>query len=159
DVALLGSPSDSRAGKGAGVGYILRRGADDVWRQEQYVVAPDPQQGARFGASIAISGNAILIGASGDSTVGPDAGAAYIFRFNGYLWNFEQKFVPDSPGEFGYSVALDGDLAVVGAWLEDHYTGRVYIYRFDGASWVREARLASDDSDTEKFGADVATSR
>jgi hypothetical protein len=54
---------------------------------------------------------------------------------------------------FGYSVALSGDIAVIGAWFNDNHTGSAYVYRYDGLSWVQEAKLqASDGAPWDLFG-------
>lgn len=54
---------------------------------------------------------------------------------------------------FGYSVAISGNTAVIGAWCDDNYAGSAYIYRYDGSSWAQEAKLlASDRAAKDLFG-------
>ena len=54
------------------------------------------------------------------------------------------------PGdEFGYSVAVDGDRAVIGAPYDDDLgadSGSAYVFRFDGYNWVQEAKLLPGDA-------------
>lgn len=60
---------------------------------------------------------------------------------------------------FGTSVAISGDVAVVGAPQLSNETGAAYVYRFDGAAWVQEAKLLpSDGQDGAQFGYSVAIS-
>lgn len=69
--------------------------------------------GDRFGCSVAISGNTIVVGAVTD-TVGTNTaqGSAYVFVREGGIWSEQAKIVaPDGLTRyyFGYRVALDGD--------------------------------------------------
>ncbi|MFH2049754.1 MAG: FG-GAP repeat protein [bacterium] len=117
----------------------------------------------RFGNSVSISGDTILVGAEGDDELGLDAGAAYIFRWNGTSWIEEQKLLP-SDGEpndrFGSSVAIYENLALVGAHLEDDNgldSGAAYIFRWNGNNWIEEQKLLpSDGVSHENFGKSVA---
>lgn len=139
EVLLLGSSGDSRKASGAGAAYIFRRGFDGVWRQEATIFAPDQKKGAYFGSSVALSGNVALIGADGDDTVCDGCGAAYLFRFNGVSWAFEQKLLPDSPANFGFAVAIEGGTAVISN------SPGIHVYAYDGATWGREAVLEADE--------------
>ena len=61
--------------------------------------------------------------------------------------------------EFGYSVAIDGDTLVVGAYAKDSDTGSVYVFRTSdgGATYGQVAKLtASDGASGDKFGVSVA---
>ena len=65
--------------------------------------------------------------------------------------------------DFGFSVDLDGDVAVVGAFRDEDgivlETGAVFVYRYDGATWVEEAKLAIENTRSlHWFGWDVALS-
>ena len=64
---------------------------------------------------------------------------------------------------FGYSVSISGDVAVIGASLDDHHgevrPGSAYVYRFNGSEWLEEANLtASDAADYDFFGVSVSVS-
>ncbi len=63
---------------------------------------------------------------------------------------------------FGISVSISGDVAVVGAYLDDDNggnSGSAYIFRFNGVSWVQEAKLtASDGAVSVLFGVSVSIS-
>ena len=77
----------------------------------------------------------------------------------------EQKLFPDdgvADDRFGWSVAISGDVAVIGTYLDDDSgkdSGSAYTYVFDGAAWVQERKLlAPDGEDDDQFGSVVALS-
>jgi len=116
--------------------------------------------GYDFQTAVAVDGDVAIVGAPFDDERGTDAGAAYIYRFNGSGWVQEAKLTAsDGTAEeyFGLSVAIDGDVAAVGSFgVHDH---SVYVYRFNGASWVQEAKLTgSGDPGDNQFGRSVAIS-
>ena len=81
-------------------------------------------------------------------------GAIYIFENEKEL-----KITPDDamPGDwFGYSMALSGDTAVVGA--PHHETGAVYVFQNNGTAWQEVDNLSLPSSDSNQFGFDVAIS-
>src|SRR4029079_13871153 len=54
----------------------------------------------------------------------------------------------DPLGGFGYSVAIDGDTAVVGMPFSDQFTGIVYVFSRQGNEWVRTGELSASDAET-----------
>jgi hypothetical protein len=112
-----------------------------------------------FGEAVAISGDKVIVGARTDDAAGDWAGSAYIFRAEGSSWVQEQKlFASDAHADqsFGEAVAIDEDLAIVGAPGTPE-RGTAYLYRFDGATWTEEAILTPSDPLTGLvFGAAVA---
>jgi len=138
---------------------------------ELKVRASDPGERDRLGESAAIDGTTALVGAFRDDEAGFDAGAAYIFQFDGAGWSQQDKLLPEgSPSDggpvagdlFGSAVALSGPIAVVGA-PEARYrgqqTGAAYIFERVGTdNWVQTDRLtAFDASEDDRYGATVAT--
>ena len=78
----------------------------------------------RFGESVAISGDTVLIGANKDDDNGTSSGTAWIFTNSSGTWSQHAKFSGASAyDEFGISVALDGDTAVIGAVGDDNAFG------------------------------------
>ena len=104
-----------------------------------------------FGQSVSVSGNTVLIGSPFDDERAANAGAAYVFHFDGAAWSSQAKlFSADAqPSDlFGIAVALSGDVAVVGAPLQadnGRSAGAAYVFRFDGATWRQEAKLLPSD--------------
>lgn len=116
-----------------------------------------------FGAAVAISGNLALIGVPLDGDGGEDYGSAYLYRFDGLNWNFEAKLTaPDAErgDEFGISVALSGEVAVIGAHFDDDRgrdSGSAYLFQFDGQAWRHVAKLtAAGGIAYDNFGIAVA---
>ncbi len=88
---------------------------------------------------MAIEGNVVVIGALLDSTYGTNAGAAYVFRYNGVSWQAEAKVLPSGNAtgdKFGIDVDVSGDAMIVGANLDDALgtdSGSATVFRKAGA--------------------------
>ena len=82
------------------------------------------------------------MGALGDDDKGSASGSAYIFKRSGTSWAQEAKLLPsDGAGsdEFGVSVSISGDYAVVGARLDDDNgtnAGSAYVFTRTATSWA-----------------------
>ncbi|MGB9597895.1 MAG: FG-GAP repeat protein, partial [Candidatus Poribacteria bacterium] len=116
--------------------------------QEWLLTANNGRNGDRFGRSVSIDGNWAIIGADGDDTVGAEAGAAYIFHFDGTNWVQQQKIVGlDTTRDdgFGCSVCISGDFAIVGAY-GNNGKGAAYIFYFNGTRWVQQAKITANDA-------------
>ncbi len=154
NVIVAGSPGQGcTLGLNCGAAIVYRyNGA--YWAHEQklraFVLAPENL----VGRSVAVSGDVALLGAPGEECeAGVDCGAAYLYRFLAIHWYPEQKFVGIDPAaydEFGRAVAVDGDVAVVGA------RGATFVYRFNGAVWTTEQELIPSGSRGTDFGRPVA---
>jgi len=148
--------------------FTLLSAAD--WKQITKIVASDRGSEDYFSKDVAISGNYAIVGAyredhdvSGGNVM-HDAGAAYIFQFDGTGWVEMQKLVAsDREVEdfFGYCVDICGDYAIVGAHQHDaggiYYAGAAYVFYFDGASWIEQDKLVAIDREPgDHFGYSVA---
>jgi len=129
------------------------------------LLASDGAENDYFGNSVAISGDTAVIGAYSDNDNGNFSGSAYIFRYNGSSWTEEAKILASDGAageEFGISVAISDDIALIGAFLDDEKgteSGSAYIFRFNDPNWVQEAKLlASDGAKYDRFGTSVAIS-
>jgi len=125
--------------------------------------AIDGDGGDALGESVAICGDALIVGAQGEDDNGGNAGAAYVFRFDGTKWTQEAKFLANdgvSGDYFGYSVDISGNTAVIGAIADEdngRLSGSAYVFVFDGASWIQRAKLlASDGMAGHRLGVSVA---
>jgi len=114
---------------------------------------------------VSISGDVSIVGAPGDRDNGADSGSAYVYRFNGFQWYEEAKLLASDGAAqdyFGLSVAVDGTVAVVGAYGDDEQgesTGAAYVFRYDGIEWLQEQKLeATDAAEGDLFGLAVAIS-
>ncbi len=116
------------------------------------------------GPSIARDGDVLVVGAWHD-TVGAltQAGSATVFRWDGSTWAEEQELTSGTGHafkQFGVSVAVSGDVIVVGANRADigpHLSvGSATVFRWNGASWVEEVELGtSTGGDFVLFGSSV----
>lgn len=160
---------------GSGAVYVFRR-RGSAWEPEAYLKPFNTDREDEFGVSLALDGDTLVVGAfREDSSAGgvpsdgqndalSNSGAAYVFRRVGGVWQQDAYLKGGSPQEdqeFGWSVAVAGDLVAVGARLEDGSgttdSGAVYLFRRNVSRWIPEARLevpapASDDF----FGYSVA---
>ena len=66
----------------------------------------------------------------------------------------------ESSDRLGFSVAMDGDTLVLGAWEEDSVAqdaGAAYVFVDVGGTWIQQAKLtASDGGPADRFGEAVA---
>src|SRR5438876_546171 len=79
-----------------------------------------------------------LIGAYLDNSF---AGAAYVFTRSGSIWSQQQKLIPTGAvdnGAFGYSVALDGNIALIGAYADNSSIGAAYMFTYNGSIWSQQ---------------------
>ncbi|MFH1170076.1 MAG: hypothetical protein V1704_00710 [Candidatus Vogelbacteria bacterium] len=154
-----GTPS---AGYGNGAAYTYRFNGT-TWIEEQKLLASDGAFGDRFGWSVAVYGDAALVGAYLDEDAVAGRGSVYVFRRSGPSWTQQQKLLPSGGPlltQFGISVALYGELAVVGDPFDDDRGvnfGSASLFRFNGSAWIKETELyGSDSAGNGRFGAAVA---
>ena len=136
--------------------------------QEFQLTAFDGDFAELFGYSVAIDGDYAIVGAPLQSGFGTNnAGAAYIFHFDGVNWVYEDKLYPPWGGslgdQFGYSVDIEGDRAIVGARNTEHYgysqVGSAYVFARSGTDWNLIGTLyPSDGQQGDQFGNKVGIS-
>jgi hypothetical protein len=163
DTILIGAHQDDDNGLGSGAAYVFRfDGAN--WVEEQKLTASDAAANDRFGTWVSIFEDTALIGADGDDDDGVESGSAYVFRFDGSIWLEEQKLTASDASfsdNFGHSVSLSGDKALIGAEGADDNRGgfgAAYVFRFDGTSWVEEQKLVASDDTPSFFAFSVSIS-
>ena len=124
DVVVVGNP-DADARSGAVFIHSNILGPAEA-RTSVVLTAPDAPPGSeyKFGTAVAIDGSLLVVGAYGGR-------AAYVFRLDSGsagAWRFERKLTPSSQGDgFATSLALSGDLAVVGAGAH-YYEGSAFVF-------------------------------
>ncbi len=140
------------------------------WAQSAKLVAGDLSQGANFGIAVAISGSTIVVGASGDSRLGQNAGGAYVFdRLQDVnLWTETAKLVPNdlAAGDlFGYrgAVAISANTIAIGALGADQSgqdAGAVYLFKRNESQpgiWQQATMLVARDAvELGRYGSSVA---
>ncbi len=153
NTALIGSRFDDDKGNASGSVYVFAFDGT-IWTQQQKLTAADGEPGDSFGRSVVLKGNTALIGAPLDDDNGNNSGSAYVFTFDDTIWSQQQKLTATdgaSEDEFGSSIALDGNMALIGAPESDAEgvdSGATYLFSFDGSAWSETVKLLGDDHGT-----------
>ena len=172
----------SAVGDNFGAAYVYQYNTGTgLWDEFAKLVAPtaDRSSGDSFGVSVAIHGNWIVAGANfddekddtgTDGTPLDNAGAAYIFKFDGTNWVYKKKIVaPNRLGadNFGNNVAISDNNMVITAQAEDedadenntiNNTGSAYVFHLNAAEdWVLTKKITAGDRELNAlFGSSVA---
>jgi hypothetical protein len=169
-----GNPSDNSA-DGAGAAYVFVR-TGGTWTQQAYLKASNTDGFDFFGTSVAVSGDTVVVGASGEDSnaagVNGDqsdnsaslAGAAYVFVRTGGTWSQQAYLKASNSGQgdqFGGAVAVSGDTVVVAAKVESSnatgvngnqadnsasFAGAAYVFVRAGGTWTQQAYLKASNS-------------
>ena len=142
---------DGGAGTNQGAVYVYRF-ADESFVLEQKLLPLTPQSNAEFGKAVAVDGTTIIIGAPKEDDGVADAGAAYVFVLSGSTWSQQARLAspePAAPNQFGYSVAISGNRAIIGSPFDDFVVsatnfldaGSADSYLRTGTSWSAERKF------------------
>ncbi|MBA3456696.1 MAG: cadherin-like beta sandwich domain-containing protein [Deltaproteobacteria bacterium] len=173
----VGGDQADNAALDSGAVYAFTR-TGSAWSQQAYLKASNTGVFDEFGWSIAVSGDTLAVGASGEdsSATGVDgnqadntaggSGAAYVFTRTGPAWS-QRAYLKASNTEggdlFGRSVALSGNTLVVVASLESSNatgidgnqadntaggSGAAYVFTRAGPAWSQQAYLKASNTDT-----------
>jgi hypothetical protein len=169
--AIIGALAKNGTGSDSGAAYIFERnqGGMNNWGEMKKLTASDATPVDLFGVSVGISGDTAIIGATGDDDKGDASGAAYVFERNhggNNNWG-EVKKLTASDGaisdQFGFIVSISGNMAVVGAPLNDSNSGNsgsAYVFeRNQGGvnNWGEMKKLrATDGAAHDSFGWSVS---
>jgi hypothetical protein len=187
DTIVVGASSESSSAMGvggdqtnnnatsSGAAYVFTRSGSS-WNQQAYIKASNTETGDRFGSSLSVSGDTIVVGAefessdalgvNGDQTNNSAfrSGAAYVFTRSGISWT-QQAYLKasntDEGDNFGNSVAISGDTVVVGARYESSnavgvngnqaddsasQSGAAYVFTRIGTNWTQQAYLKASNT-------------
>jgi FG-GAP repeat len=141
DTIVVGARTEDGAvansSRGAAYVYERNQGGSNTWNEVKKLTASDAEDGANFGASVAVDGDTIVIGAEEKDERATDSGGAYLYRRNqggSENWGEVKKlFASDGTvnDEYGHVSALEGNTVVIGAHGEDATPpggGAIYIY-------------------------------
>jgi len=148
--ALIGAPSGPQPGTFSPAAYVFTPtignitisslGGSTSWTQQAKLTASDAAPSARFGLSVAISGNTAVVGAWFGDAASNGPGSAHVFSRVGNSWTEQTKltasFAAGAEGvggseRFGSSVAISGDTALIGSGLDDDVafnSGAAYVF-------------------------------
>jgi choice-of-anchor B domain-containing protein len=174
--ALIQGPVRRTVALGGGVALVANWGGDGRneaayvyrtrggaaardWEEEARLAPAEAAPGMGFGASMAMSGDLVVVGAPRAAERG---GAAYVFARDSAsgTWKQAARLAPDSLGAnagFGSAVAVVSGTILVGAPGEGR-TGVVFTYArtAQAGTWVGTERLAPRDSAAGRFGSAIA---
>ena len=157
DTVALGGNVDN--GNADAFVYLFERNGA-AWTQQTKLQPSSGDTGTYFGEAVALDGDTLVVGASRDDFGGIDSGLAYVYVRSGGAWAEQAKLIPaavDADDEFGASVAVDGDVAVIGAPGAEPEAA--YVFSRSGGSWSQHAGVTPGGSSvTDDLGSAVAVS-
>ncbi len=168
EFAAISAPLDDPGGS---VTVFKLNTSSGMWEQDgPKLFNSGAEDGDGFGEAVSIDGDFLLVGAPGDNgPAGFNQGSAVIFKRNSTTnsWDFWQKLYGQTAqpqDNFGASVSIDGDYAIVGAMTDDEAfndQGSVCIFKKNNEEiWELQGNkiLMSDPSETDLFGSSVSIS-
>jgi len=154
------------ADAGAGAAYVYYRDpATGAWTYIQKLVAADPRGNSFFGTAVSIDGDTVVVGAPQDDDSGNYSGSAYVFERQEEIWVQTAKLLASDGAPFwgfGRSVALSGDVAVIGAPTSESagpVAGSAYVFEKDLSSgmWIETQHLTEPvPGNSHHFGSSVS---
>ena len=166
NTAIVGSVNDDIGmNPDQGSAYIFVR-VGKSWIEQTQLVADDGAAHDNFGGSVAIDGNTVIVGATGDVGANSKQGKAYIFVRNGTQWTQQAQLAANDGAAqdfFGKSVAISGDTVIIGSPFDDVGAnpdqGSAYIFARSGINWTQQTIITANDGATgDGFGNCVAIS-
>lgn len=167
DTIVAGAEYHYAGASEAGAAYVFERSADG-WAQVAKLTAPDGAALDHFGHCVAVDGAIIFVGAPWDDDLGYASGSVYVFEKMGDTWTQTAKLTASDGtasfgANFGWSVAISGDTAVIGAHHGDDggvASGSAYVFEKISGTWTETAKLTPTGEiyDQAHFGVSVAIS-
>ena len=117
------------------------------WIETQKLLASDGGPNDNFATLVDLSGDTALFSAPLDDANGTDSGSAYIFTKTDNNWTQQAKLLASDEtagDEFGFSIALDGNTALIGAIFDDDNgidSGSAYVFVRTGTTWTQQVKL------------------
>jgi hypothetical protein len=152
DTAVVGALNDN-ANKGTAYVYV-RSGT--TWSLQQSLSAADGAQNDEFGYAVAISGDTVLVNASGKAN---GQGAVYAFTRSAGSWTEQQELTESNGADgdcFGCALALSGSTALIGADGASGNLGAAYVFANTG-TWTQQQEFLGQ-STSDFFGFSLALS-
>ncbi|MFK8013030.1 MAG: hypothetical protein AB8B80_13405 [Marinicellaceae bacterium] len=133
--------------------YDLEKG---TWSLTQKLTASSINDNDYFGYSVSLNGDQALIGAYGSDLSNEDAGAAYVFDYNGNTWQQSTLLLPEgnNPSSFGASVELNNNQAIIGAHSHDFDnidSGATFVFEFSDNQWLQSQVILPHDRESQDY--------
>ena len=180
---INGNQTNNSAINSGAVYVFVRNGTN--WIQQAYLKASNTGANDRFGASVAISGDTLVVGANSEDSgatgingdqmnnLSDSSGAAYVFVRDGTNWTQQAYIKASNTGSgdiFGSALSLSGNTLVVGAEGEDSNatgingnqsdnaatnSGAAYVFVRSGTTWTQQAYLKASNTGASDFFGDA----
>jgi len=139
DTVIAGAPQTwSSSSSWAGAAVVFTRSGSTWAEQATLIGAGDINE--EFGGAVALQGDRAIVGATGGAGL---KGSAYVFERVGTKWGKFGLAAGDLTlaNEYGATVAISGDTALVGAPGQLAYSGAVYVFVRTATGWSQQAKL------------------
>lgn len=152
---------DDEHGTYSGAAYVFEN-VGGVFTQTAKLTSDDPKLQDHFGRTLALSGDRALIALPQFDGAHHGPGAVCVFELAGSSWVQVDRVTPFNvhpDGYFGSSVALEGDLALVGAEEDSSvslYQGAAFLLRGTPAGWIPIEKLHPISFFADRFGSSSA---
>lgn len=161
DRIVVGAIDDDDLGDSSGAAYVFQR-TPSGWIEANKLLASDGRWSARFGHAVSVESDVVLVGQVEQGPPPDRPGSAYVFRWDGAIWVEEARLrgTDVESSQFGYSVSLECDRALVGApnWRSGGTAqGAAYLFEHGPAGWsLVESIQECSQEDLYAYGAAVA---
>ena len=155
---VIGAHYSRDNGSNSGSAYVFERDSNGNWNKQAKLLANDGNKNERFGLSVSISEETIIIGAHQDDDNGVDSGSAYVFvRDSNGNWSQQAKLLANDGStfdKFGSSVSISGETVAIKSQDTSASFGATYVFTRDSSgNWNQQAKLvANDGSSGDYFG-------
>jgi hypothetical protein len=147
DTVAVGAWRDDDHGPDSGSVYVFVR-TGNTWTQQAKLSPANAGARDGFGACVAISGDTLVVGATDGFYDNPSSASASVFVRTGASWTQQAKLSADNGsifGRFGWSVAISGDIVMVGAPDEDAWAGAAYVFARSSNLWIPQGKFSLPD--------------
>jgi len=165
DSIVVTAPGDADNNFLSGTASVFTRDQNGVWSFQQKFRATDQILDQMYGASVAISGDTVMVGSEYLAPIhNAGIGAVYVYERVGAMWTLTKKLTSSTwrgGYEFGRFLAMDGNVAVISAYHEEHGSntrGSLYVFVRDSGEWRQQQKLfvKEDLAEWDFFGVGVA---
>jgi len=153
DTIVVGAPLKASS---TGAAYIYTR-TGSTWTQRKKLTASNGATGDKYGSSVAVSGNTVVVGASAKSTA---KGSVYVYTGSGSTWTEQQILTASDAAnnsKFGDSVSISGDTLAAGSPTAGSGFGATYIFTRTANTWSQQQKItATGGTSSDQFGYSVS---
>jgi len=126
DTVIVGAPYDDENGFNSGSAHVFALD-NNIWTHQAKIVPPDAFADDRFGRSVDIFEDTIVVSSFRDDTNGLDSGSLHLFTRNEDAWDYHAKLLaPKTGDQFAQSLVIYN-----GTVVADSYSGEVYVFSSD----------------------------